>query len=377
MKFRAAAFALVLCAPTFTQPANASYNGVIDYSNTRIVPIFRDVNQDYPNWSGYVYSSRIIFTAGHSELTVKENGERIDLSGLPAFVGLPNSKVSKDLKKVPVVKRYLSTTMRYEGGTMGDFAIYVLGEDIGNFKPAKLGTLEIQKELEDERAFVEITGYGEYRDRCKDGDQLPCSAQQPATSQEPRKLRVQVRPYEDFLGLVGYERPQVKGSLLTWGGGKISPCGGDSGGSVTTTYKGEEIYLSVTPNGMNGYACGAAGYYDGKGGIGYASPIQAHLDILKEAENFVAAALAKEASEKEKAKPTPTPTPLPSASPTPTPTPTPTITPIPSPTPTVIVTAAPITKKTTITCVKGKLVKKVTALKPVCPKGYKKATIRN
>lgn len=379
MKFRAAAFALVLCAPTFTQPANASYNGVIDYSNTRIVPIFRDVNQDYPNWSGYVYSSRIIFTAGHSELTVKENGERIDLSGLPAFVGLPNSKVSKDLKKVPVVKRYLSTSMRYEGGTMGDFAIYVLGEDIGNFKPAKLGTLEIQKELEAERAFVEITGYGEYRDRCKDGDQLPCSAQQPATSQEPRKLRVQVRPYDDFLGLVGYERPQVKGSLLTWGGGKISPCGGDSGGSVTTTYKGEEIYLSVTPNGLNGYACGAAGYYDGKGGIGYASPIQAHLDILKEAENFVAAALAKEASEREKAKPTPTPTSSPSASPTPTPTPTPTITPIPIPssTPTVIVTAAPVTKKTTITCVKGKLVKKVTALKPVCPKGYKKATIRN
>lgn len=29
-------------------------------------------------------------------------------------------------------------------------------------------------------------------------------------------------------------------------------------------------------------------------------------------------------------------------------------------------------KKTTITCVKGKLTKKVTALKPVCPKGYKK-----
>jgi hypothetical protein len=32
--------------------------------------------------------------------------------------------------------------------------------------------------------------------------------------------------------------------------------------------------------------------------------------------------------------------------------------------------AAP--KKTTITCVKGKLTKKVTAIKPVCPKGFKK-----
>jgi hypothetical protein len=29
-------------------------------------------------------------------------------------------------------------------------------------------------------------------------------------------------------------------------------------------------------------------------------------------------------------------------------------------------------KKTTITCVKGKLTKKVTAVKPVCPAGYKK-----
>jgi hypothetical protein len=29
-------------------------------------------------------------------------------------------------------------------------------------------------------------------------------------------------------------------------------------------------------------------------------------------------------------------------------------------------------KKTTITCIKGKLIKKVTAVKPVCPAGYKK-----
>ena len=34
--------------------------------------------------------------------------------------------------------------------------------------------------------------------------------------------------------------------------------------------------------------------------------------------------------------------------------------------------AAVQAKKTTITCVKGKLVKKVTSVKPVCPSGYKK-----
>ena len=32
----------------------------------------------------------------------------------------------------------------------------------------------------------------------------------------------------------------------------------------------------------------------------------------------------------------------------------------------------PEIKKTTITCIKGKLVKKVTSVKPTCPVGYKK-----
>jgi hypothetical protein len=82
-----------------------------------------------------------------------------------------------------------------------------------------------------------------------------------------------------------------------------------------------------------------------------------------------------------KAEPVPTPiatpTPEPIASQTPTPAPiasqSPTPAPISSQTPTpkqspVVATA----KKTTITCIKGKTVTKVTALKPVCPKGYTK-----
>ncbi len=69
------------------------------------------------------------------------------------------------------------------------------------------------------------------------------------------------------------------------------------------------------------------------------------------------------------------------APPAPAPIPTPTPTPVVTQTPPTIEIAAPVTtetvkpalaKKTTITCVKGKLTKKVTAVKPVCPKGYKK-----
>jgi hypothetical protein len=37
-----------------------------------------------------------------------------------------------------------------------------------------------------------------------------------------------------------------------------------------------------------------------------------------------------------------------------------------------VIVPAPMVKKSTITCVKGKLIKKVTATNPKCPSGYKK-----
>jgi hypothetical protein len=48
------------------------------------------------------------------------------------------------------------------------------------------------------------------------------------------------------------------------------------------------------------------------------------------------------------------------------------VTPTPTPTPTPSVTTKPVAKKITVTCVKGKTTKKVTAVKPKCPTGFKK-----
>jgi hypothetical protein len=45
----------------------------------------------------------------------------------------------------------------------------------------------------------------------------------------------------------------------------------------------------------------------------------------------------------------------------------------PTPTPSPVVTIKPVAKKMTIICKKGKTTKKVTALKPSCPKGFKKS----
>jgi hypothetical protein len=125
-------------------------------------------------------------------------------------------------------------------------------------------------------------------------------------------------------------------------------CGGDSGGSLTTTFNGNIMYLANIGTADRIYACGQSPSFDGKGGINYSQPIYRYLDLIKEAEIFVATQIALEEAEakavaelkaKEEAE---------------------------------AKAAEAAKKKTTITCVKGKLTKKVTAVKPVCPKGYKK-----
>jgi hypothetical protein len=49
------------------------------------------------------------------------------------------------------------------------------------------------------------------------------------------------------------------------------------------------------------------------------------------------------------------------------------IAPTPTPTPSPVAIVKPVVNKMTITCKKGKTIKKVTALKPVCPAGFKKS----
>jgi hypothetical protein len=113
-------------------------------------------------------------------------------------------------------------------------------------------------------------------------------------------------------------------------------CPGDSGGPITTIYKGERIYLGMGLGGNENYACGAGGSLGNKpNSYGHFSPVYKHLDLIKEAEAFVAQQTAPIASTKK------------------------TVT-------------TPNLKKTTITCIKGKVTKKFTAINPKCPTGYKK-----
>jgi hypothetical protein len=113
-------------------------------------------------------------------------------------------------------------------------------------------------------------------------------------------------------------------TLLT----NLSTCPGDSGSGTTATYKGEVFYVGQgISTGMNFYACGATNAPANEKHpreMGFISPVFKHLDLIKQAEDFVAQQVAAK-------KPA-----------------------------------------TSITCVKGKVTKNVAGPNAKCPKGYKK-----
>ncbi|MEY3320023.1 MAG: hypothetical protein EB019_04315 [Actinobacteria bacterium] len=317
-----------------TSSAQASLPGIEDYSNERIVPLLQYPGSPNSDGSGFLYSSRIVFTSAHTSVTFNDKGEMIDFRPQLA-VGKPNSNVATSGPGVRVVKRFAAPGyIADRNGDVNDFAILVLERDLMKIEPAQLMTPEIERELVDKRATVKLHGYGNYVDLCGSRENPPCNTRKPTTSLVPRYVEATLRPASDFMQLLLYPIPQqFADQLLFFSPGKTGMCSGDSGGSLTTIYNGKLLYLSNIGTGGRTYGCGTGGGYDGKGGFQYSPQIYKQLDLIKKAEAFVAEQIAaEEAAAKADAS----------------------------------------KNKSTITCVKGKTTKKVTAVNPKCPKGFKK-----
>ena len=316
--------------------SQAALNAQVNLDNPRVVPIF---GQDGPSevrlmagWSGFLYSPRIVLSAAHSHYRFDNNGNRILIE--PAFitVGKPNSSAKDAEGRAKVIKTFVADFTQ-----MGnDFIVLVLDRDLVTVSPAKLMTAEIEAELVNARAEVAFHGYGEYRDRCAPGEKNPCKKDwnnlNQRTSELPRVTKMNLAPLSDsyFSWFTANQRAELRETIIS----NPQGCPGDSGGPITTTYKGDLIYLGQGLAGANVYACGAS---DAKSkendpnSFGWFSPIYKHLDLLKEAEAFVAQQVTAKKSVTDKPAPS-------------------------------------------ITCVKGKVTKKFSGPNTKCPKGYKKNT---
>jgi hypothetical protein len=316
--------------------SQAALNAQVNLDNPRVVPIF---GQDGPSevrlmagWSGFLYSPRIVLSAAHSHYRFDNNGNRILIE--PAFitVGKPNSSAKDAEGRAKVIKTFVADFTQ-----MGnDFIVLVLDRELVTVSPAKLMTAEIEAELVNARSEVVFHGYGEYRDRCAPGEKNPCKKDwnnlNQRTSELPRIVRMNLAPLSDsyFSWLTGNQRTELRETVIS----NPQGCPGDSGGPITTAYKGDLLYLGQGLAGANVYACGAG---DAKSkendpnSFGWFSPIYKHLDLLKEAEAFVAQQVTAKKSVTDKPAPS-------------------------------------------ITCVKGKVTKKFSGPNTKCPKGYKKNT---
>ena len=321
-----------------TPASQAGLNAPVNLDNPRAVPIFGQESPSQVNlmagWSGFLYSPRIVFSAAHTHYSFDNNGNRILQEHPYITVGKPNSSAKDAEGRAKVIKTFVGDYKKSSTGwKLNDFIVLVLDRDLAAIAPAKLMTAEIEAELVKARAEIVFHGYGEYRDRCDPGQKNPCAEDRnnpnKSPSDLPRIMRSNLAPKSDFPWLQGQGLIELANeTLLT----NLSTCPGDSGSGTTATYKGEVFYVGQgISTGMNFYACGATNAPANEKHpreMGFISPVFKHLDLIKQAEDFLA---KQEAASKPAA-----------------------------------------VKKTTITCVKGKLVTKVTAIKPTCPKGYKK-----
>ena len=300
------------------------------------------------NTSGFLYSERIILTAAHvlDQLKIAPNG---DTDG---FVYAPGVSDKTNAKRYKIVKAYIPKTyvnLTNNTQPIDDFAVVVLNEDMPVKMKVAIATENQMLSYAQNKTRVELVGYG-----LQSGSQR--SNPQELT-RAPHKLSTHLLTPEmmtNHYNQFSQVRPPFWnkiewGTTLNQKTGTL--CNGDSGSGYFVEEDNIRYYVGTAGNGLADSNCQADGVYrPGPGGpIGWFPSPNKFLDLIKTAEIFVADEKQKELKKVEDAKAAAELQAKQEAD-----------------------AKAAALKKITITCLKGKLVKKVTAVKPVCPKGYKK-----
>jgi hypothetical protein len=329
------------------------------------------------NTSGFLYSERIILTAAHvlNQLLIEPNG---DTAGFVYAPGLADKTSAKQYRiiKAFIPKTFVNSNPSKNIQPIDDFAIVVIDEDMPLKTKVKIATDDQMRRFAKDKSEVVMIGYGLQ------------SGSQRNTPQEilraPHKMngylytpemmvehhdQYKIRP--DFWNTIewGVNSNQKTGSI----------CSGDSGSGYFVEENSVRYYVGTAGNGGDVSNCKADGTFRFTTGgfmAWFPSPNK-FLNLINSAETFVEehkktqlvkaeeARLAAELKVKQEAE-------VKAAAD------------LKAKQEAEVKAAADLKakqradikaaakKKTTITCVKGKLTKKVTSVKPKCPAGYKK-----
>ncbi len=85
-------------------PANAVWKGFDDPNNKRAVPIFMEKYGNYCNGSGFLYSSRIVFTVAHGIFRGDDRHSEPKVKFEKLWVGVPGKKVAANSERIESAK---------------------------------------------------------------------------------------------------------------------------------------------------------------------------------------------------------------------------------------------------------------------------------
>jgi len=266
----------------FPNTASASLNGKEDYSEPRIVAVSlsdKIGSGPWANGSGYLYSPRIVFSAGHMK-------DRNEFSQF--YVSQPNQKLKDGMESAKSVKVLFPSTYKTKVYS-DDFSIMILEKPLAQISNAPLISRELLAQVISSKTPMKITGFGVYQDICEEQKKsAPCQFGGDRTSLVPRSSEMIPWSSAEIKSKYNQYQKEVADHLFLTSPYKGGPCGGDSGGSTTVAINGINYYVGTVPSGFwNAYACGQSNGSVGDT-LGYTAPVYKFLDLIAEAEKYVA-----------------------------------------------------------------------------------------
>lgn len=288
--------------------------------------------------SGFLYSERIILTVAH---VINTSGgvaewERDGVIYNPGIVTIAGQKTYK-VKKVLIPSTYskpdFDKTLQSIQG-VDDLAVIILNEDMPIAKKTAMATEEQMNRFATEKSKVELVGYG-----ITDGSQMNAQWEE-RINRSPNKListllspKLVVESLKQYPN-VDWQKIETMGFYGIVQDSKLRQghiCDGDSGSVFFVEENNVRYVLGTTGLGITNDCSPPEGGY-GLPSIGLINPSSKLKDLLRTAEKIVE---DDKNAELLKAK-------------------------------------VALSNTFVITCVKGKVTKKITTQKPKCPAGYKK-----
>lgn len=274
--------------------AHAIENGESALNHSRILQhyLVEDTKTNFlrPSCSGWLYSPRIVFTAGHCVYNNQLKPLKILNNPLEIYVGKPGSVryFGPPESQVRAAKVFAYDSFEWyqatPGGTLSykdDFAVIVLEKPLSNVSTAKIATKEFLDSLLSKGEFIETGGYG-FQD----------NSRQFKLGDEPKKAKFQLISFDTGMKTVNEFKQkwnrtyfQEEAMFVKLPKNGAAPCDGDSGSGYFYNSNGEITYLGTMMGLLGSPNCGLDTWTENA--VGPFRPIYFDLDLIRLAEKYV------------------------------------------------------------------------------------------